>query len=671
MVFQDINVSIIVPVYNVEEYLADCLNSLIMQTLENIEIICIDDKSSDNSYKILEYFSKKDNRIKVFQNKKNIGLGASRNVGLSKSSGKYVCFLDSDDWLDRDTLKNCFDNAEEYNLDILMFKLINYDEDRKKFFKTSYYSMDHMDKYIDKILTVNDLFNSEIFRLPNSACNKLYKKSFLIENNITFPEGLIHEDNPFYFETILNSNKFIILDKYYYNRRIRSNSITQKSDKSLMNVMEITNIVFDFFIKSGLFNKYKRNVLKYMMSLLKNKYYLIDDTFKPEYYKRLQEKMKIYLNLYDLEKDFLENLNYHDKKFFQLILTSKDYDELQDNVLKLKKRNEKFNVSIIIPVYNAKRVEIHNAFKSIKNQTMNFDDIEVIFVDDCSQFQEGTIYIKELNDLYPNVKSIFLDENKGSGNARNIGIKNATSNYIMFLDHDDHYLKKACQTLYETIKESDADMVCGNYINLGRGKNPINWKSINNNKYKTEVKSVLDNPNIFRIDPSIWSKIFKKEFLKTSNTYFQDFKSGQDLVFFQESLFKANNIVLINEPIVVYEYRKSDNMELQSMSLNNSKKILIVLIDVYEYSYELFKKYDESLIDYPLNLLNYWVNSRLLNSNLNYNELREVVDKASFLFKKFYDRNKNKKFNHENLFKAISEKNYICAYELYSQLKMS
>lgn len=126
-------ISVIIPVYNVEDYLHDCINSILNQTFQDFEIICVDDCSTDSSLKILEDFSKKDDRVKIVRNKLNSSLGYSRNNGLKHAAGKYVLFLDSDDWLDLNTLEILYDIAEKESLDVLMFKIINFDDEKKIF----------------------------------------------------------------------------------------------------------------------------------------------------------------------------------------------------------------------------------------------------------------------------------------------------------------------------------------------------------------------------------------------------------------------------------------------------------------------------------------------------------------------------------------------------------
>ena len=116
----NIKVSVIIPVYNVEKYLRECLESVINQTLKDIEIICINDGSTDKSYEILKEYAKLDHRIRIL-NQSNMGQSAARNRGLEIAKGKYVYFMDSDDWLEKDALKCLTDISESKNLQILYF----------------------------------------------------------------------------------------------------------------------------------------------------------------------------------------------------------------------------------------------------------------------------------------------------------------------------------------------------------------------------------------------------------------------------------------------------------------------------------------------------------------------------------------------------------------------
>ena len=126
-------ITVIIPVYNVEDYLHVCINSVLRQSYQDFEIICIDDASTDSSLEILEYFVRKDSRVRILKNDSNKGPGYSRNKALDNANGKYIFFLDSDDWITKETLEFLFNQCEKDDLDVIMFKNIVFYEDKIDF----------------------------------------------------------------------------------------------------------------------------------------------------------------------------------------------------------------------------------------------------------------------------------------------------------------------------------------------------------------------------------------------------------------------------------------------------------------------------------------------------------------------------------------------------------
>lgn len=304
-------ISVIIPVYNDEEYLHVCINSVINQTYSDLEIICVDDDSSDSSYDILQYFAKKDDRIKVLKNEHNKGLGYNRNRGMEVATGKYVSFLDSDDWISPDTFEVLIEKAEKENLDVLIYKSIVFYEDTQNFGFERYYDMEFMDKWESKVFNHWDLDKTKLFSIPVAAWNKLYLKSFLDENDIRFPnENLIHEDNPFYCKMITSAERISILNKYFHNRRRRSGSIMTWNNERLFDNISIVYMVLDVFLNEPkLYEYYKKEVLFYIfVAVLDAKYEQIDEQFKDQFY---DEVVKVYNDLienYGLYDDILESV---------------------------------------------------------------------------------------------------------------------------------------------------------------------------------------------------------------------------------------------------------------------------------------------------------------------------------------------------------------------------
>ncbi|MGN1124999.1 MAG: glycosyltransferase family 2 protein, partial [Candidatus Gastranaerophilaceae bacterium] len=197
-------VSVIIPIYNVEQYLARCLDSVINQTYKNLEIICVNDCSPDNSINILEEYSQKDNRIKIIQREKNGGLSAARNSGFDIAVGEYVYFLDSDDWIDLDYIEKMVAIASKYDSDIVLNTNIVYeysDKPSKEFVWYTYHEKSPDGVVLSREMAVN-------FTHCMTPCH-LYKRDFILNHHFTFPEGYKHEDNYYNHVTKISTDKII------------------------------------------------------------------------------------------------------------------------------------------------------------------------------------------------------------------------------------------------------------------------------------------------------------------------------------------------------------------------------------------------------------------------------------------------------------------------------
>lgn len=305
-----VKISVIIPVFNCDEYLDTCILSVLMQNFQNYEIICIDDNSNDNSLEILQKYAKKDKRINIFTNTENKGSGYSRNKALSIAKGKYVFFLDGDDWIDKETLGILYNQCEKDNLDIIMFKNIVYYSKENDFGYERYYDMNFMNKYDGKIFNHWDLNPNEVFKLPVGPCNKLYKKSFLEKNNIRFPnENIIQEDNPFFFKVITLAENISIINKYLYNRRRWSGSIMGSlDDEMLFSRIYVADLLIQYFLEDNhLYDHYKKNLLNYISNHLTNApYTLIKEEFKEEMYESIQNLYIKFYDEYGIKEDVLK-----------------------------------------------------------------------------------------------------------------------------------------------------------------------------------------------------------------------------------------------------------------------------------------------------------------------------------------------------------------------------
>ena len=235
-------------------------------------------------------------------------------------------------------------------------------------------------------------------------------------------------------------------------------------------------------------------------------------------------------------------------------------------------------VSIIIPVFNVEK-HIRKSLNSILNQTFNVNDVEVIMVDDCSTDGSGKI-IDEYSKKYDNFKAVHLDENSGAaGKPRNIGLEEASCDFVMFLDSDDFFVENAIEVLYNQINgNAELDIVLGGYQNIhGDNKQIVLPFKNSDESYFEDTTNCID---LVKINPAISAKIFRTSFLVENNIKFPEGIPGQDLVFFLDAFFNAKNVLSLNNFIVYNRILRFDYND-KSISLNVTSKYILGLIEAY------------------------------------------------------------------------------------------
>ncbi|MFL2079868.1 glycosyltransferase family 2 protein [Marinilactibacillus psychrotolerans] len=263
--------SIIVPVYNVEEYIEECLESVLLQKTQNVELIVINDGSTDKSEEKVEKLQK----IYEFQfiTQQNSGLSATRNKGLSMASGQYVIFLDSDDYWHKDTVEKILKTIKTFNPDLIRFNAkaffeekVTLDYPQLDYDLSSQLLSEHL--YEDEELK----FNFDSFK--SSACLYAFKKKIIDKENLKFDETIIHEDQLFTSQLFLLINSMVYLNQNLYFRRYRSNSITtnRSLDQLKYSYLSYYKIIklYEIMLQNHSYNKLKTDFLKRRARILYN-----------------------------------------------------------------------------------------------------------------------------------------------------------------------------------------------------------------------------------------------------------------------------------------------------------------------------------------------------------------------------------------------------------------
>lgn len=322
-------ISVVIPVYNVEDYLEECLDSIINQTFKDLEIICVNDGSHDNSLQILKEYAKKDDRI-IIIDQENGGHAVATNRGIDRATGKYLFLMDSDDKLKLDCLENTFNAAEEKDVDFVLFQAINYDDKQDKYFESEYYSMREVAEYVGEDIFSFDDLGDLCFKITVTPWTKLYNMEFVEKSHVRFPEGLIFDDNIFFWEIFLQAKRVYFLKEHLFYRRWYESSSTMAGDLRFTDSIAINTMVLDVFEKYGEFSDfYKVRLFNRKVRLTCLRFTQIKEEFKEIYFDEMQKNFRFWIEDEEFYRYLLEILIPENRFMLESILKSQNAKELE------------------------------------------------------------------------------------------------------------------------------------------------------------------------------------------------------------------------------------------------------------------------------------------------------------------------------------------------------
>lgn len=294
-------VSIIIPVYNVQDYLADCLDSILKQSYSNIEIIAVDDGSLDSSPEILKEYSLKYRSICIILEKINQGQATARNIGIKQAKGKYILFVDADDFIEQETVEVLVQTIEQFQADFVRFNAKSFSEEGEKILQKEYTFNLFLDEQRNY---TKDQFENVYLSFSPSPVLYLFKRDLIEKNNIRFKEHIIHEDELFSSLIFFCATSCVYINQSFYNRRYRQGStMTKKTEKqrrhSFYSYVQVINYYNELLLNhsynkdQGFFLKYRINSL--YVPLLD---YPIDQSEKKEALDKIHQQKIYYTRLY-------------------------------------------------------------------------------------------------------------------------------------------------------------------------------------------------------------------------------------------------------------------------------------------------------------------------------------------------------------------------------------
>ena len=460
-------ISVVIPMYNAEEFVAECLDSLLLQTFQDFEVIVVDDCSDDKGVEIVESYREKfGERLSIARTEKNSGGGGyvPRNIGLSMAHGEYVYFMDADDFIMLNALETLHAAAKEYDADVVYFSShywINNPKDISAYKDAATANLleakledkptlivDDTDRLLEEVLLKNH------HRTP---WTKLIKRELLTENNILFPEIIVGGDALWTFNVYAHSKRFLRLPvSLYFLRRYHSTSVVKKRRPS-------SKVEFDPLVTLGFIKWFKAfDELAKIIKFLRENPELCCRAAKDyfDYFVlRLKENGKnLYLN--DV-RDILR------REFFDVEWTVPFIKLLNDEQSVTEEISPPLKsacaVSVVVSLYNYGRY-VGEGLDSLLEQT--FTDFEVIVVDDCST-DDGVDVVKSYFEKFGGrLKLTQTETNSGGGGMpRNIGLSLASGKYVFFMDADDALVPTALEELNAYAEKYYADVVyCEKYF---------------------------------------------------------------------------------------------------------------------------------------------------------------------------------------------------------------
>lgn len=510
-------ISIVIPVYNAEKYLEQCLNSITNQTYKNFEVILVNDGSIDHSESICMDFVKVDTRFKYFT-KVNGGASSARNLGLDNAQGKYITFIDADDWVDENHLEVLINNIKENNSDMAVSSIKKFDNVSR--FKFRVYS--NQEKYL---LNYNKLNREEflvilpkLIHASNSykiAVSKLFKKELVMD--IRFDESIVYgEDLDFFFKIYNNISIISCVDEvtYVYRRHNESTS-----------------------------SKFNQQYAEQELLIYKKIYEKIEELGLPtiHYYTTIRD-------LLEFQKDFLEN-----RVLFN------EYQEFLKNIEEIV-TYPKDLISIIVPIYNVYPY-LQLCLESIENQT--YPHFEVLLINDGSRDNSKDICLEFVEK--DNRFKYIEQQNAGLSAARNTGILNATGEFITFIDGDDFVEPNYLEELYVTALKNDSEIVVGSYKKFNEEDNNYYIHVFDYREEHYKHRELIEN--IAQIErrgiefETSWGTLFHKRLFE--NVMFSVGKNIADTRTNYKLYMESCKTTYIHKDLYVYRIRKgsiSDNI---------------------------------------------------------------------------------------------------------------
>ena len=567
---EEIKVSVIVPVYNAEEHLSQCLDTIVNQTLKEIEIICVDDGSTDHSLEILNQYAQKDIRIKVIR-QKNQYAGVARNNGLKVAQGEYVIFLDSDDFFKEDLLEKTYNQGKKVGADVVLYGAKRFDTESGEYIEQSHYF--HREYAPGEVFSKKDI-PDRIFTIT-SPCpwTKLFRRQFILERNITFQDLQSSNDVCFVLVAMALADRVSYVDEALVYYRIgQTKNLQSIKTKEPTLFLRAYEAVYDRLIDEGVFQEVERSFVNTTVSgCIYNLDSVKTEGARIEIYREL-------CNHHFSRMGLLEHpLNYYTMpRNAQRLRGAKYivewYDHMADKneeknfkvVIDHREKNIVPDVSVIVPVYNVAPY-LRQCLDSLKKQTLK--SIEIICVNDGSTDNSFEILCEYAEQDKRFV--VCTQKNSGLSATRNVATKQARGNYLYFMDSDDLLDLAALEELAGEAKRQDLEVLYCDGVCFSESEDCQEQYESNKNYYirkhhyagiwrgKDLMAAMLKNEE-YRVQVSL--QLIKRTYYEHNGLSFYEGIVHEDNIFNYQCMLNAERTGYIPRQFFYRRYRAGSIM---------------------------------------------------------------------------------------------------------------
>ena len=587
-------ISVLVPIFNVEKFLRECLDTVAGQTLEDIEIICINDGSTDSSLDIIQSYAVRDPRFKVID-KANSGYGDSMNRGLELATGEYIGIVESDDWAELDMFERLYDLAKEFNADVAKSNFYSYYEaPEKSALSGQKVEVVHPE---EEGMALRTRDHCHIMLQQPAIWSAIYRRKFLNDNDIRFlpTPGASYQDTGFAFKVYAQANRVVFTKEAFLHYRRDNEASSVSSPGKVFCVSDEYEEIQRYLIEHGIMDD-----LADIFELARLGGYMWNiDRLDPDLADQFIDHISAEIGTRELHREMLD-VNH--------IRTLEELVNSPETAKARRRAQAAAKVTAIVPTHNDEDF-IEQCLDSILNQTLK--ELELIIVDDGSK--DDSIHI--LEEYYkrdPRVRLVNI-QNSGQGASRNLALGVAHAPWVSFVDADDWLELDAFENLLHVAERDEAQLAMGRILlHFEKGTRTAVERVEDERYYRLSFEGPRPlTPYVLEhMDLSPCNKLFSRELIEDLGLRFPHDLKFEDAYFVNAICWMTDKITFLPNNMPVYNYRRRASSTMANTFTKGARagdhmdigfRLLDVMERIPEVKQKLWGKYYVRILQHFIN----------------------------------------------------------------------